>query len=283
MKNLKINNSDFTRNKRLLVNKIILGLSVSSAVLALIFLFWILVTLFIKGVTAFSLSLFFKDLVDNGFRNLIIGQFVMATLATLIGVPIGIMAGIYLREYGNGKYANVIRDLSDIMMSAPSIVIGAFVFAVLVVPMGGINGWAGTVALAIMLIPILVNTTDNMLCLVPKELREAGIALGAGKYRVILDIILRAAKTGLMTGILLAFARIIGETAPLLFTSGTNSFWTIDMNNAFPSITVSIYNLANFPTDKARNLAWTASFILTVIVLLINLSGRLATQKREKR
>jgi len=283
MKNLKINNSDFTRNKRLLVNKIILGLSVSSAVLALIFLFWILVTLFIKGVTAFSLSLFFKDLVDNGFRNLIIGQFVMATLATLIGVPIGIMAGIYLREYGNGKYANVIRDLSDIMMSAPSIVIGAFVFAVLVVPMGGINGWAGTVALAIMLIPIVVNTTDNMLCLVPKELREAGIALGAGKYRVILDIILRAAKTGLMTGILLAFARIIGETAPLLFTSGTNSFWTIDMNNAFPSITVSIYNLANFPTDKARNLAWTASFILTVIVLLINLSGRLATQKREKR
>ncbi len=283
MKNLKINNSDFTRNKRLLVNKIILGLSVSSAVLALIFLFWILVTLFIKGVTAFSLSLFFKDLVDNGLRNLIIGQFVMATLATLIGVPIGIMAGIYLREYGNGKYANVIRDLSDIMMSAPSIVIGAFVFAVLVVPMGGINGWAGTVALAIMLIPIVVNTTDNMLCLVPKELREAGIALGAGKYRVILDIILRAAKTGLMTGILLAFARIIGETAPLLFTSGTNSFWTIDMNNAFPSITVSIYNLANFPTDKARNLAWTASFILTVIVLLINLSGRLATQKREKR
>lgn len=270
------------RDKRLLINKIVLGLSVSSAIAALMFLFWILITLFLKGVTSLSLSLFFKDLVDGGLRNLILGQFVMAGLATLIGVPLGMMAGIYLREYGNGKYANVIRDLSDIMMSAPSIVIGAFVFAVLVVPMGGINGWAGAVALAIMLIPIVVSTTDNMLSLVPKELREAGIALGGGKYRVILDIILRAAKVGLMTGILLAFARIIGETAPLLFTSGTNNFWTTNLNNAFPSLTVSIYNLANFPTDKARDLAWAASFILTVIVLLINLIGRYITRERKR-
>ena len=263
-----------TERRRLLTNKIILGLSTISALLGLVFLFWILITLFLKGVSALDFFLFSKDLVDGGLRNLIFGQFVMALMATIIGVPLGMLAGIYLREYGNGKYANIIRDLSDIMMSAPSIVIGAFVFAVFVAPFGGINGWAGSIALAIMLIPIVVSTTDNMLSLVPKELREAGIALGGSKHKVILQIILKAAKVGLMTGILLAFARVIGETAPLLFTSGTNSFWSTNLGNAFPSLTVSIYDLANFPTDKARNLAWAASFLLTVIVLVINLIGR---------
>ncbi len=267
--------------KRLILNKIILILSTLSAILGLIFLFWILITLFIKGINALDWSLFTKDLIDGGLRNLIFGQFVMALIATIIGVPLGMLAGIYLREYGYGRYANIIRDLSDIMMSAPSIVIGAFVFAVFVAPFGGINGWAGAIALAIMLIPIVVSTTDNMLSLVPKELREAGIALGGSKHKVILDVILKAAKVGLMTGILLAFARVIGETAPLLFTSGTNSFWTTNLNNAFPSLTVSIYNLANFPTDKARDLAWGASFILTFIVLIINLTGRFIIRKRK--
>lgn len=267
--------------KRLLINKIAISLSILSAILGLAFLAWILTTLFLKGVDSLSLDLFTTDLINGGLRNLIFGQFIMAGIATVIGVPLGMMAGIYLREYGNGKYADTIRDLSDIMMSAPSIVIGAFVFAVFVAPFGSINGWAGAIALAIMLVPIVISTTDNMLSLVPKELREAGIALGGGKHQIILDIVLKAAKVGLMTGILLAFARIIGETAPLLFTSGTNAFWTTDLNNAFPSLTVSIYNLANFPTDKARNLAWAASFILTIIVLIINLIGRFAT--REKR
>jgi len=269
------------KKRRLLLNKIILVLSTLSALLGLFFLSWILITLFLKGVGSLSFSLFTNDLIDGGLRNLIFGQFVMAFLATIIGVPLGMIAGIYLREYGYGKYANMIRDLSDIMMSAPSIVIGAFVFAVFVTPFGSINGWAGAIALAIMLIPIVVSTTDNMLSLVPKELREAGIALGGSKHKVILDIILKAAKVGLMTGVLLAFARVIGETAPLLFTSGTNSFWTTNLNNAFPSLTVSIYNLANFPTDKARDLAWAASFILTAIVLVINLTGRFIIRKRK--
>jgi len=266
--------------KRLIINKIALALSIFSAAVGLAFLAWILITLFLKGVNSLHFSLFLNDLVEGGLRNLIIGQFVMAGIATLIGVPLGMMAGIYLREYGYGKYANIIRDLSDIMMSAPSIVIGAFVFTILVAPVGSINGWAGSAALAIMLIPIVVSTTDNMLSLVPKELREAGIALGAGKYQVILDIVIKAAKIGLMTGILLAFARIIGETAPLLFTSGTNNFWTTNLDNAFPSLTVSIYDLANFPTDKARDLAWAASFILTTIVLLINIIGRYITKNK---
>jgi len=267
--------------KRLMINKIALLLSTLSAVLGLIFLSWILITLFAKGIDSISWSIFTNDLVNNGLRNLIFGQFVMALVATVIGVPLGMLAGIYLREYGRGRYVNIIRDLSDIMMSAPSIVIGSFVFVMVVVPSGGINGWAGSIALAIILIPIVVSTTDNMLSLVPTELREAGIALGGSKHQVILDIIIKAAKVGLMTGILLAFARIIGETAPLLFTSGTNSFWTTNLNNAFPSLTVSIYDLANFPTNKARDLAWAASFILTVIVLIINLLGRFITREKK--
>ncbi|MFK5880896.1 MAG: phosphate ABC transporter permease PstA [Sulfurospirillum sp.] len=266
--------------KRLIINKIVLLLSTLSAIVGLLFLAWILITLFVKGIDSISWTLFVKDLINGGLRNLIFGQILMAFVATLIGVPLGMLAGIYLQEYGRGRYANIIRDLNDIMMSAPSIVIGSFVFVVIVVPSGGINGWAGSIALAIMLIPIVVSTTDNMLSLVPTELREAGIALGGSRHKVVLDIVLKAAKVGLMTGILLAFARIIGETAPLLFTSGTNSFWTTNLNNAFPSLSVSIYDLANFPTDKARNLAWAASFILTVIVLIINLIGRFITRDK---
>ena len=268
---------------RLVINKIVLGLSVFAALLGLAFLGWILVTLFIKGMTAMNFSLFTHDLVDNGLRNLIVGQFILAGLAALIGIPLGMVAGIYLREYGHGsKYAEFIRDLSDIMMSAPSIVIGAFVYAVAVRPFDGPSGFAGAFALAIMMIPIVINTTDSMLSLVPKELREAGIALGASKYKVIFDIVIRAAKVGIMTGILLSFARIIGETAPLLFTSETSNFFTLDLTESFPSMTVSIYNLANEPEESARDLAWAASLILTVLVLVINLTGRYVTRNKHK-
>jgi phosphate transport system permease protein len=246
------------------------------------FLGWILITLVAKGISSFHFSLFLKDLVDGGLRNLIIGQFVMAGLASLIGIPLGMVAGIYIREYGRGKYAEFIRDLSDIMMSAPSIVIGAFVYAVIVIPTGGTSGFAGSVALAIMMIPIIINTTDSMLSLVPKELREAGIALGASKYKVIFDIVIKAAKVGIMTGILLSFARIIGETAPLLFTSETSNYFSLNLTESFPSLTVSIYDLANEPEKASRDLAWAASFILTVIVLVINLTGRYLTRNKHK-
>ena len=266
---------------RLLINKIFLALSALSALLGLGFLAWILITLFLKGLGSFHFSLFLNDLIEGGLRNLIIGQFIMAGLAAALGIPIGMIAGIYLQEYGRGKYASFIRDLSDIMMSAPSIVIGAFVYAVVVVPSGGTSGFAGAIALAIMMIPVVINTTDNMLSLVPRELREAGIALGASKYRVILDIVVKAAKVGIMTGILLAFARIIGETAPLLFTSETSNYFTLDLTESFPSLTVSIYDLANEPQERSRDLAWAASFILTVMVLLINLAGRFITRHKD--
>lgn len=263
------------------LNRLVLVLSSVSAVIGLGFLFWILITLFFKGLTSLHLDLFLTDLTSGGLRNLIVGQFVMAGIATTIGVPIGVMAGIYLREYGEeSKFTKFIRNLNDVMMSAPSIVIGAFVYAIAVVPFGGSNGWAGGIALSVLMIPIVVRTTDDMLSLVPQQLREAGAALGASKYKVIVQIILKAAKVGIMTGLLLAFARVIGETAPLLFTSGTSNYFSLDLTENFPSLTVSIYNLANEPEEKWRDLAWAASFILTVIVLAINILGRFITRHK---
>ncbi len=267
---------------RLLLNKIILLLSTLSALIGISFLFWILATLSYKGITSIQWITFTKDLVEGGIRNLLVGQFTMALLATLVAVPVGMMAGIYLREYGHGsKLAAVIRNLSDVMMSAPSIVIGVFVFALLVDPFNGYNGWAGVVALSIMMIPIIISTTDNMLALVPQELREAGMALGGSKHKIILQIVVRAAKVGITTGVLLSFARIIGETAPLLFTSANNQFFTMDLTEQFPSLTVSIYNLATYPDEASRQLAWAASFILTTIVLIINLFGRFIIRNKK--
>ena len=267
---------------RLILNKIILLLSTLSAVIGIGFLFWILITLSYKGITSIHWATFTKDLVDGGIRNLLVGQFTMALMATFVAVPVGMMAGIYLREYGHGsKLASIIRNLSDVMMSAPSIVIGVFVYALLVDPFGSYNGWAGAVALAIMMIPIIISTTDNMLALVPTELREAGMALGGSKHKIILQIVVRAAKVGITTGILLSFARIIGETAPLLFTSANNQFFTMDLTGQFPSLTVSIYNLATYPDAESRELAWAASFILTAIVLCINLVGRFVIRNKK--
>jgi len=269
---------------RLILNRIVLILSTLSAIIGIFFLFWILITLTFKGISTLHFDIFVNDLVNGGIRNLLIGQFIMALIASAIGIPLGMMAGIYLREYGkNQKMVYFIRNLSDVMMSAPSIVIGVFVFAIMVVPVNSFNGWAGSVALAIMMLPIIISTTDNMLSLVPNEVREAGMALGASKHRVILDLVLKSAKVGITTGILLAFARIIGETAPLLFTSANNAFLTTDLSNQFPSITVAIYNLANYPDSASRDLAWTASFILTLIVLCINILGRFITATKGKR
>ena len=267
---------------RLLLNKIILILSTLAAVLGLIFLFWILITLTIKGVAALNIHLFTNDLVDNGLRNLFVGQFILALIAVVIGVPVGMVAGIYLQEYSfNNKFAAFIRNLSDVMMSAPSIVIGTFVYAIVVNPVGHMNGWAGAIALAILMLPIVVRTTDDMLGLVPKELREAGVAIGAPKYKVIFDIIIKAAKVGIMTGLLLAFARIIGETAPLLFTSGNSQYFTLNLNQEFPSLTVAIYNLATMPDKHLVDIAWAGAFILTIFVLIVNLLGRYITKEKK--
>ncbi len=267
--------------KRIIVNKLALAFSTLSAVIALSFLFWILGVLVMKGVDALSWNIFIYEgsppgYEDSGLKHALIGQLILVGLATIIGVPLGIMAGTYLSEYGkNSKLAHTIRDISDIMMSAPSIVIGAFVYAVIVMPMGHFSAWAGAIALAIMMIPIILRTTDDMLQLVPGTLREAAFALGAPKYKVIIDVVYRGAKAGILTGVLLGIARVAGETAPLLFTSFNDNFFTTDLNAAMPSLTVTMFNYAISPYDDWQQLGWAAAFILSMFILGLNILGRL--------
>jgi phosphate transport system permease protein len=250
-------------------------------VIALAFLFWILGVLVMKGVDALSWNIFIFEgsppgYAESGLKHALVGQLILVGLATLIGVPLGIMAGTYLSEYGkNSKLAHTIRDISDIMMSAPSIVIGAFVYAVIVMPMGHFSAWAGAIALAIIMIPVILRTTDDMLQLVPGTLREAAFALGAPKYKVIIDIVYRGAKAGILTGVLLGIARVGGETAPLLFTSFNDNFFTTDLNEAMPSLTVTMFNYAISPYDDWQQLGWAAAFILSMFILGLNIVGRL--------
>lgn len=267
--------------KRIIINRIALALSTLSAVIALAFLFWILSILVMKGLDALSWNIFIYEgappgYEDSGLKHALVGQLILVGLATVIGVPLGIMAGTYLSEYGkNSRLAHAIRDISDIMMSAPSIVIGAFVYAVVVMPMGHFSAWAGAIALAIMMIPIILRTTDDMLQLVPGTLREAAFALGAPKYKVIMDVVYRGAKAGILTGVLLGIARVAGETAPLLFTSFNDNFFTTDLNAAMPSLTVTMFNYAISPYDDWQKLGWAAAFILSMFILGLNIVGRL--------
>lgn len=275
------------RRKRF--SRVVLMLSTLSALIGLLFLFWILGVLVYKGIDALNAGIFLYDGAppgreESGLRHALLGQGMLVGVATLIGVPLGLLAGTYLSEYGkNSRFANIIRDLSDIMMSAPSIVIGAFVYAILVQPIGHFNGWAGSVALAIMMIPIVLRTTDDMLSLVPQTLREAAAALGAPKYKVTLQIVYRGAKVGIVTGILLSIARVAGETAPLLFTSFSNNFFSTDMSEPVASLTVTIFNYATSPYEDWIRLGWAAAFILAMFVLGTNLLGRIIIRKRNPR
>lgn len=267
--------------KRVVTNRIILTLSTVSAVIALGFLFWILGVLVMKGMSALNWNIFIYEGAppgygESGLKHALVGQAILIGMATAIGVPIGILAGTYLSEYGkNSNLAHTIRDISDIMMSAPSIVIGAFVYAVVVMPMGHFSAWAGAIALGIIMIPIILRTTDDMLQLVPGTLREAAFALGAPKYKVIMDVVYRGAKAGILTGILLGIARVGGETAPLLFTSFNDNFFTTNLNDAMPSLTVTIFNYAISPYEDWQQLGWAAAFILSMFILGLNILGRL--------
>jgi phosphate transport system permease protein len=267
--------------KRIFINKLALGFSTLSAIIALAFLFWILGVLVMKGIDALGWNIFIFEgsppgYEDSGLKHALVGQLILVSMATAIGVPLGIMAGTYLSEYGKSStVANVIRDISDIMMSAPSIVIGAFVYAVVVMPMGHFSAWAGAIALGIIMIPIILRTTDDMLQLVPSTLREAAFALGAPKYKVILSVVYRGAKAGILTGILLGIARVAGETAPLLFTSFNDNFFTTDLNAAMPSLTVTMFNYAISPYEDWQKLGWAAAFILSMFILGLNIAGRL--------
>ena len=241
---------------------------------------WILLTLLIKGFSAINLAMFVESTPapgsdGGGLMNAIVGSFLMVGSATLISTPVGILAGIYLAEYGDKSwFGGITRFVTDIMLSAPSIVIGLFVYAIYVANVKHFSGWAGSVAISLIAIPVVVRTTDNMLGLVPASLREAAFALGAPRWKVALLVRLRAVKAGVVTGILLAVARISGETAPLLFTALNNQFFSANMNSPMANLPVVIYSYAMSPYDNWRELAWGGALLITFSVLLLNILSR---------
>ncbi len=272
--------------KRLLTHRIGIFLSIAAMSIGLAFLLWILATLLINGFGALSWSLFAADTpapnsVGGGLRNAIVGSAMIVGLSTLISTPIGILAGIYLAEYGeNNKFGQVTRFVTDIMLSAPSIVIGMFVWAMYVHNVGHYSGYAGSIALSLIAVPVVVRTTDNMLRLVPNSLLEAAFALGAPRWKVAMLVRLRAVKAGVVTGVLLALARISGETAPLLFTALNNQFFSADMNAPLANLPTVIYQFAMSPYDDWRSLAWGGALLVTFSVLLLNILSRTVfTQK----
>ncbi|WP_083438685.1 phosphate ABC transporter permease PstA [Caldimonas brevitalea] len=266
------------RRKR--VNAIALTLSLLAMAFGVFWLLWILFETVRLGIGGMTWSLFTEmtpapQADTGGLANAIFGSLVMVTLATLVGTPVGILAGIYLAEYGQrGLLGNVTRFINDILLSAPSIVIGLFIYAVMVAPMRGFSGWAGVLALALIVIPVVIRTTENMLMLIPNALREAAYALGTPKWKVVSFVTLKAARAGVVTGILLAVARIAGETAPLLFTALSNQFWTANLNTPMASLPVTIFKFAMSPYENWQKLAWAGVFLITLGVLLLNIVAR---------
>lgn len=273
----------YAQRKR--VNRVALTLSLMAMVFGLFWLTWILyetVRLGIGGLTMDTLTQMTPPPNDEGgLANAIYGSFLMVMLATFVGTPIGVMAGIYLAEFETkGWLASTTRFVNDILLSAPSIVIGLFVYAVVVTRFKSFSGFAGVVALAIIVIPVVIRTTENMLQLVPPGLREAAYALGAPKWKVILSITLRAARSGVVTGVLLAVARIAGETAPLLFTALSNQFWTSSLSQPMASLPVTIFKFAMSPYENWQKLAWAGVFIITLAVLGLNILARILTRNK---
>ncbi|MFG1297838.1 MULTISPECIES: phosphate ABC transporter permease PstA [Xanthobacter] len=263
---------------------VVKALSTGFAFLALFLLGWILWTLLARGLPALSFSVFTNVTAppgqNGGLANAIVGSLIQVGIAMLIGAPIGIFAGTFLAENGKGtKIAAAARFVNDILLSAPSILVGLFIYTLLVVPLGGFSGWAGSLALAILVIPVVVRTTEDMLNLVPVGLREAAFALGAPQWKVVMFITWRAARAGIVTGLLLAIARAAGETAPLLFTSLGNNAWSLDLNSPMASLPVAIYQYAGSPFDDWVALAWAGALIITVGVLVLNVVSRLVLSR----
>ena len=273
--------------KRKSANAIGLALSMAAMALGLVVLLWILFVLLSKGLAAVDWNMFTRDTPapgseGGGLRNAIVGSLMMLGLTVLVSTPVGILAGIYLAEYGDeSKTAELTRFVTDIMLSAPSIVLGLFVYAIVVAPMGHFSGFAGSLALSLIAIPVVVRTTENMLRLVPNSLREAAFALGTPKWKLVSMVTLRAAKTGVLTGILLAFARITGETAPLLFTALNNQFFSLNMNQPMANLPNVIYQFAMSPYSDWHDLAWAAALLIALTVLTANILARYLGNKHQ--
>ncbi len=275
---MEFNQSLYNRRQR--ANTVGLALSMGAMVLGLVVLLWILFVLFKNGLAALDLNMFTKSTPapgseGGGLANAIVGTLMMLGFSVLVATPVGIFAGVYLAEYGDeSKTAELTRFVTDIMLSAPSIVLGLFVYAIVVAPMGKFSGWAGSLALSLIAIPVVVRTTENMLRLVPGSLREAAFALGAPRWKVASMVTLRAAQSGVVTGLLLAVARISGETAPLLFTALNNQFFSTDMSSPMANLPVVIFQFAMSPYDNWVRLAWGGALLITLAVLLLNIVAR---------
>jgi phosphate transport system permease protein len=271
--------------RRKLVTRLVAASSVTAAGIGLIFLALVLISLLMRGIPGLSIQTFTAMTpppgADGGLLNAIAGSLALAGFATLLGAPIGILAGTFLAEYGRySRIATVVRFINDILLSAPSIIVGLFVYEIMVVPMGHFSGYAGIVALSIIVVPIVVRTTEDMLMLVRNDLREAATALGAPRWIVIRKVAYRAALSGLITGVLLAIARISGETAPLLFTSLNNQFWSTHLNAPIANLPVTIFQFAISPYEDWQRLAWGGALLITVAVLLLNTVGRVVASRR---
>ena len=266
-------------------NRIALALSLGTMAFGLFWLVWILYATVTRGFDGMSLALFTENTpppntAGGGLANALAGSGLLILWSTVIGTPLGILAGVYLAEYGRkGWLAEVIRFINDILLSAPSIVVGLFVYTLVVAQMKHFSGWAGVVALALLQIPIVIRTTENMLKLVPDSLREAAYALGTPKWKMISAITLKASISGILTGVLLAIARIAGETAPLLFTSLSNQFWSTDMMQPLANLPVTIFKFAMSPFAEWQSLAWAGVLIITMCVLLLNILARVIFAK----
>jgi phosphate transport system permease protein len=274
----------YTRRK--LVNAAALTLSLGAMAFGLFWLAWILIETVRLGIGGLAWSVFTQmtpppHAETGGLANAIAGSLVMVTLATLVGTPIGIMCGVYLAEYGRRTWLGRITEfINDILLSAPSIVIGLFIYGVVVATFRSYSGWAGVLALALIVIPVVIRTTENMLSLIPNALREAAYALGTPKWKVILAVTLKSARAGVVTGVLLAVARIAGETAPLLFTALSNQFWSADLGGPMASLPVTIFKFAMSPYENWRDLAWAGVFLITLGVLALNILARVLFRQK---
>lgn len=271
--------------RRRLLNAFNLTVSLLAMLFGLFWLSWILWSLLQQGLHGLSLSLFTQMTPppgnSGGLLNAIAGSLFMTVVATLIGTPVGVLAGTYLAEFGQrGWLAPTTRFVNDILLSAPSIVIGLFIYAVVVSKMKHFSGWAGALALALIVVPVVVRTTENMLRLVPNSLREAAAALGTPQWKVILFVTLRASRAGIVTGLLLAIARISGETAPLLFTALNNQFWTNSLNQPMANLPVVIFQFAMSPYDDWHKLAWAGALLITLAVLALNIVARVMFRQK---
>ena len=277
---MAVNMDQALYRRRRIANSLGMATSMLAMALGLTVLMWILLVLFSNGFAALDWDMLTKDTPapgtdGGGLRNAIVGSLMMVGLSVLVATPVGILAGIYLTEYGDhSKTAELTRFVTDIMLSAPSIVIGLFVYAILVATLGRFSGYAGSMALSLIAVPVVMRTTENMLRLVPGSLREAAFALGAPRWKVSLSVTLRAAKSGVITGLLLAIARISGETAPLLFTALNNQFFSTDMSRPMANLPVVIYQFAMSPYDNWIRLAWGGALLVTLAVLVLNILAR---------